>query len=214
MKTTNNIEQAILHAAEEMFLEKGYSMVSTTDIANRVGCNQAMVHYYYRTKENLFMKVFTTKVDTLFQIFSEIIATEQTLLGRINLFIDKYFELFIANPRIPFLVVNELILNPTRRSYMYDYITHSATSDFYDELKSQVEFEVSQGHIRPITTFDLVQNIVSLTAFTFVGLPVVNDFLIQNQFNLEDYLLHRRSEIRNFVIQSIQPSIMPPLKLQ
>ena len=50
MKTTISTEKAILKVAEKMFLEKGFAMVSTTDIANKVGCNQALVHYYYRTK--------------------------------------------------------------------------------------------------------------------------------------------------------------------
>ena len=35
-------------------MEKGFDAVSTTDIARKVGCNQALVHYYFRTKDNLF----------------------------------------------------------------------------------------------------------------------------------------------------------------
>ena len=55
MNKDNNMEQQILQCAEELFLEKGFSLVSTTDIAKKAGCNQALVHYYFRTKENLFL---------------------------------------------------------------------------------------------------------------------------------------------------------------
>ena len=54
-------EQLILEAAEKLFLEKGFAMTSTTEIARVAGCNQALVHYYFRTKENLFQSIFENK---------------------------------------------------------------------------------------------------------------------------------------------------------
>jgi AcrR family transcriptional regulator len=60
-KEEQSMEQAILEAAEKLFLEKGFASTSTTQIAREVGCNQALVHYYYRTKENLFNTIFENK---------------------------------------------------------------------------------------------------------------------------------------------------------
>ena len=61
----NNIElsteQLILKVAERLFLEKGFAMTSTTEIAKEVGCNQALIHYYFRTKDNLFNVIFENK---------------------------------------------------------------------------------------------------------------------------------------------------------
>ena len=56
MAKEQNLEIQILQAAEELFLSNGFAGTSTTDIAKRVGCNQALVHYYFRTKENLFLQ--------------------------------------------------------------------------------------------------------------------------------------------------------------
>ena len=50
----NNMEEQILLVAKELFMQNGYEGVSTTQVAKAVGCNQALVHYYYRTKQNLF----------------------------------------------------------------------------------------------------------------------------------------------------------------
>jgi len=61
-ETHLNTEQQILQSAEELFLEKGFSNTSTTEIAKRAGCNQALVHYYFRTKENLFQQIFLSKL--------------------------------------------------------------------------------------------------------------------------------------------------------
>ena len=53
-----NTEQAIMEAAEKEFLDKGYTLTKTTEIARIAGVNHAMLHYYFRTKDNLFEKVF------------------------------------------------------------------------------------------------------------------------------------------------------------
>lgn len=54
-------EQLILEAAEAEFLEKGYGKARTTEIARRAGVNHSMLHYYFRTKENLFEVMFQKK---------------------------------------------------------------------------------------------------------------------------------------------------------
>ena len=53
MERNQNIEQRILWVAERLFLEKGFNGTSTTEIAKTVGCNQTLIHYYFRTKEKL-----------------------------------------------------------------------------------------------------------------------------------------------------------------
>ena len=66
-KNNQSMESIILETAERLFLEKGFAMTSTTEIAKEVGCNQALVHYYYRTKENLFNVIFEQKFNGFFQ---------------------------------------------------------------------------------------------------------------------------------------------------
>jgi AcrR family transcriptional regulator len=65
MEQSKNIEKRILWVAERLFLEKGFSGTSTTEIAKAVGCNQALIHYYFRTKEKLFWDVFSPKMEQL-----------------------------------------------------------------------------------------------------------------------------------------------------
>lgn len=52
-------QEAILDAAELVFAEHGYDGASTRAIAERAGVNQALIHYHFRTKEQLFEAAFT-----------------------------------------------------------------------------------------------------------------------------------------------------------
>ena len=48
-------EQKIIMAAQSTFLKKGYDATSLVEIAKLVGINQAMIHYYFRSKKNLYI---------------------------------------------------------------------------------------------------------------------------------------------------------------
>ena len=56
-KERGNSEQAIMAAAERLFLENGYNMTTTTMIASEAGVTHVMLYYYFRTKELIFIKV-------------------------------------------------------------------------------------------------------------------------------------------------------------
>jgi AcrR family transcriptional regulator len=50
--------QAILSAAERVFATFGYEGASMRRIAHEAGMAQALLHYYFQTKENLYEEVF------------------------------------------------------------------------------------------------------------------------------------------------------------
>ena len=57
-----NKEQEILEAAEREFIAKGFAGARTTSIAEAAGVTHAMLHYYFRTKEQLFERILDEKM--------------------------------------------------------------------------------------------------------------------------------------------------------
>jgi len=49
-------EKAILEAAQSEFAQKGFHGARMQTIANRAGTNKALLHYYFRSKEQLYIK--------------------------------------------------------------------------------------------------------------------------------------------------------------
>jgi AcrR family transcriptional regulator len=50
-------EDAFLDAAERLLIEVGYSGISTRRVAEEAGANHGLVHYYFGSMENLFVRV-------------------------------------------------------------------------------------------------------------------------------------------------------------
>ena len=75
-KDHGNSEKAIMAAAEQLFLENGYKLTTTTMIARRAGVTHAMLHYYFRTKEHIFMKVLDKYMDELLDSFRPVMGKD------------------------------------------------------------------------------------------------------------------------------------------
>jgi AcrR family transcriptional regulator len=55
--TRAETEDAFLDAAERLLIEIGYSGITTRRLAEEAGANHGLVHYYFGSMENLFVRV-------------------------------------------------------------------------------------------------------------------------------------------------------------
>ncbi len=54
-------KERILDSAELLFAKGGYNGVSIREITDVAHCNQALVHYHFGNKENLYLEVFRSR---------------------------------------------------------------------------------------------------------------------------------------------------------
>ena len=198
----NPLEEQILQTAEELFLEKGFDATSTTDIAKKVGCNQALVHYYFRTKEKLFMQIFAQKSAMVFECLK--LSKDSDFQTALSDFIDAYFELLMKNRKLPFFIINELMMRDDRRQYFRKKVIESPDYiEYYGVWNLMLQKEIAEGRIRPIELSDLTLHVVSLLVFTFISLPLYSDFFEKDETEICTYLNHRKEAIKELVFKGI-----------
>ena len=201
-KDTNK-EQLILETAERLFLDKGFAMTSTTEIAKEVGCNQAMVHYYYRTKEKLFQAIFEKKVRLMFSSLFNPIDENISFEERLKNMIESHFEIIKANPKIPFLLFNELTTNPKRLEAIVKEsgLAESVINQFNKELQA----EIKKGTIRPISPMDLLLSIVYLNIILFIAKPLLETVLSISEDDYKKLIEKRKQENVLIILRSLKP---------
>ncbi|WP_147584731.1 TetR/AcrR family transcriptional regulator, partial [Faecalispora jeddahensis] len=59
--------QWILDAALEVFYEFGFDGARVDEIAKRAGVNQALIYYYFKSKEELYLELINQNVDEMIQ---------------------------------------------------------------------------------------------------------------------------------------------------
>ena len=205
MERNQNIEKRILWVAERLFLEKGFSGTSTTEIAKTVGCNQALIHYYFRTKEKLFWYVFSPKVEQVVEYLDAPLDESIDFIERIRNVIDFYFGILELDERLAPFIVNELIMNPGRWDKFRDrYLRNESRSTAFNRFENMVEEEIAAGRIRQIRAVDLLMNIMSLTISVFIVAPKGFASGECDQNLRKSYLDNRREEIKTLIVNGLR----------
>lgn len=69
----------LLDAAEQLMLEEGYAAVTSRRLANRAGLKPQLVHYYFRTMEELFLEVFRRRAEEGLEAQAQALQSDQPL---------------------------------------------------------------------------------------------------------------------------------------
>lgn len=204
MSNDQNMEQAILESATKLFLEKGFKATSTTEIANEAGCNQALVHYYYRTKDRLFEAIFEKKMRFFIQSLLQIEKEDLPFLEKLSKRIESHFDTIHENPKLPLFLFNEINSNPKRMEQLREKLGEIPGTVFY-KMQAEIEAEVASGNIRPISVYDLLMTIVSLNIMVFIAEPM---FRTITRISEEDFIQlrqRRKKENVHIILSSLKP---------
>ena len=85
-------EEKIFEAATDVFVDKGMDGARMQDIANHAGINKALLHYYYRTKDQLFNAVFEMIAKKIFKKFAPVFDENLTLEEKIRFFFKEHIS--------------------------------------------------------------------------------------------------------------------------
>jgi Transcriptional regulator len=205
MKEDKNTENKILAAAEQEFLNKGFAATKTTEIASKAGVTHAMLNYYFRTKENLFNKVFEQKVHILAQSVRNCFHNPDIpFLERLSSGIEAHFDFLVQNPSLPRFVINEIVSNPQRLTVFKEKIISVLSAEFIS-IQKEIDSLSEKGEIRSIKAQDLIISIVSLNVFIFTVLPLASILTDQQNQNIEKMLSSRKAENVKTILARLNP---------
>lgn len=200
-----NAEQKILDAAKDVFQQKGMTGARMQEIADKAGINKALLHYYYRTKEKLFEKVFELAFSLFIPKVKEMMGSDKPIFEKIEFFIENYLNLLQKHPYIPGFVINELNRNPEILIKLFEKNVQLKENNLLEKLEIQIKLEVEKGILKPISAKNLMTNVISLCIFPIVARPILQGVLFENnKKEFDDFLEQRRSFIKEYIINSIK----------
>ncbi|WP_147678742.1 TetR/AcrR family transcriptional regulator [Algibacter pacificus] len=202
MKKTKdeNTEEQILEAAKNVFQSKGMDGARMQEIADKAGINKAMLHYYYRSKQQLFEAVFKNAFSLLAPQLSAVLNDDSSIEDKVKNFTSNYISFIVKHPYLPNFIIQELNRNP-------DFILKLKDNPSFPNLekfKIQVNYEVENGIIKPISAEQLFINILALNIFPFVAKPLIMAFTKADDDAYKTLIEDRKTEVANFIINSIK----------
>ncbi len=157
-------EEKIKEAACIVFTKKGYAATKTRDIAEQAGLNLALLNYYFRSKEKLFMIIMEEKLTEMFQSLFPILNDESlSIEQKIEHAAHSYIDMLLRNPDLPIFVLSELRNNPAEFGSKIQLGQKILKSHFFKQLQEQ------KKNINP---FQLVSTFLGMLVFPFISKPV------------------------------------------
>lgn len=208
-----NTEAKILDAARAVFLEKGFDGARMQEIANAAQINKGLLHYYFKTKDALFAKVFGMAFGVMIKRFGEILNGDLPLFPKIETFCSLYISTVSRNPYLPRFVINELSKNPDALIGRLKSKSQLPTIKNFD---AQIKAEIKAGNIRPIDARQLIANIMGMSVFPIIAKPMLQMILAMSEKEYQAFIEERKTEVASFVIHSIRlenPSLKQEEKL-
>ena len=196
-----NTREKVIEAATEIFTTKGFGSARMQEIADHAGINKGLIHYYFKSKENLFHEVIKNVANKIVPKLDFIINSDEPLQVKIRQFVEFYIDLLIDNPYLPPFVVAELNMNG--EVFAKEILGKNKVNPM--KILLQIQMEIQEDKIKPINPFDLLLNVLSMCIFPFIARPIFKE---ASGLTEEDYLKlmqQRKNELTAFILNAIEP---------
>jgi AcrR family transcriptional regulator len=169
-------EEKILEAATREFTKHGLKGARMQAIADTAGVNKALLHYYFRSKQLLFEKVFQMIANKFFRKLRkemEKLPKRSALKELLEVFIRAHINTIRANPFFPRLIAPNIFK-------FFNYFENippkvaKANADVINKILDTLQDEIQSGRIRPIHPIHFFMNILGMSIASFIGQPIVN----------------------------------------
>lgn len=195
-KDPKNPEERILFAATAEFAAKGFFGARTQAVADAAGVNKAMLHYYFRSKENLYGEVIKAAFGKILREVSQAWLSPGDLENRLEVVIDSYLENYSKNPGFLKIVLREVVDGGKRFRRAFKDIEKSLpfVSRFTpDEMVARVASELGLDSMGAV---HMIINIVGMCAVSFISPLFLDAVLHMDISDFDDYLKQRRTAIK------------------
>jgi len=201
MAKDTQTEGAILNAAREVFIKKGYAGARMQEIADAAGINKALLHYYYRNKEQLFANIFTSTLEKIIPFVNKIFVSDKNLFETIADFVSVYVDFLMAHPYLPAFILHELSQNADNIPQLIGQMEKRPDSKSFI---NKIEKAIAANEIRPVKPTHLLVNIISLCILPVAGKPLLQAMIGITEKKYEQLLQERKTEITQFVFNAMK----------
>jgi len=202
-KPVKDTEQLILEAAEKEFSTKGFDGARTSAIAAEAGVTHAMLHYYFRTKEKLFERIFQDKLGYIINmVLSPMVESKGNIKQRISKGIEAHFDFILANKELPVFFITTIHSRPDSYKEAIKEIASSAgirIRNFQQELDKAHQ----NGEIARTDAVSLIGDIASLNVFPFLAYPMMMAVMGYGPDQFEEYMMARKKENVEIILKRI-----------
>jgi|AACY02.1.fsa_nt_gi AcrR family transcriptional regulator len=198
----SSTEDKILEAAKSEFLEFGLYGARMQSIANRAGMNKALLHYYFRNKEQLFDKVFESALERYFSNMDVLSEEQLDFKERVHRLADRFLDFLTEYPQMALFLIKEVSAN---QALFIEKVEKSQKGNT-TLLKALMDAN-RKGLISVQDPMLFFVQLISLCTYPFVAKPLFSVIAERNETTWNsDSLTVLRASIHSFIDHQLNPT--------
>ena len=201
-------EQRILEAARVVFVRRGTSGARMQEIAAEAGVNQALLHYYFRSKERLAEAVFRQVAGRVVPTVLGLFGSDLPVEAKVEQIVAAYLDAFSRSPFLPGYILSELHHHPERATQLFAYAAGGPPGQIagmiLGKLRAQIDERVKASTIRPIAPEQFMVNLLSLCIFPFAARPFLCVGLGFDDEGFTRFIEQRKRELPGFFLNALR----------
>ncbi|MBU1670459.1 MAG: TetR/AcrR family transcriptional regulator [Actinobacteria bacterium] len=157
--------EEILRVAERVFATKGYKGAALKDIADEVGIKTPGLYNYFRSKEDIYRTLLSSRYVALREAILPRMAATPDPKERVELFVSLLIDFLAEHPGFPMVLAQEVIWS---NDFALKELAPDFLVPFFNEMIDSLEESgiAEQGYSR-LDTEMLVFNMFGLSTFYF-----------------------------------------------
>lgn len=182
----------ILAIASETFYQKGFAGTRMQEIADAAGLNKAMLHYYFKTKEQLFDTVFQQALGGFLGGIARVLNAPLPLRQKIGAYVDHCLDALQANPAVAAFIIHELHQQPARLTQQFAAHSLANLHAFRQQVATEAPALAEAGR----GADHLFVDMVALCVYPFLARPLLQPLLQQSDAQCRSFLQERKQVIK------------------
>ena len=198
-QSITDVENGIINAARNVFIEKGYVAASMGDIAAEAGIGRTTLNYYFRTKERLFESVFEQLINYLLPNIGAIIDGDSSFFEKLENIVSLYIDTVKTYEGFPAFIIGELNRDP---EHLYRILLKDP-----QKIEPVLKFrELEKGLFRKLPMVFVVSTLIGLAVFPFlVEVPMTDIFLDGDKVAFDRFTEERKKYIVEIMKSLLEP---------
>jgi TetR/AcrR family transcriptional regulator len=185
---------AILRAAENLFARAGLDGARTEAIASAAGVNKALLYYYFKSKEDIYLAVLDSHRQAFLDRALEILSQKRPA-GKVLLeFVSAHFDFISSHRHYPGLFQRSMMGGGSRVAKMMGERIRPMAYNVAALLRRGMR----DGEFRSFDVRHTALSLVGLTVFYFNAAPIIQVVSGDDPFR-EENVRKRKREVLRFI---------------
>ncbi|TAM81483.1 MAG: TetR/AcrR family transcriptional regulator [Acidobacteria bacterium] len=197
--STPESRTVILRAAEHIFAERGLAGARIDAIARAAGVNKALIYYYFKSKDALYLAVVERHMKEFHQQALDLLGSQRTVKDKVLDYVSMHFDFIAARADYPkifqrFIMADSRPFMRIRKRYF---------SPVARKFQAVIAQGIRSGEIAASDSTHTAISLVALTVFYFSAAPVLKAAGIIEDPYRKSQLARRKQEVLSFARRAL-----------